>query len=100
MARRKGITTSATELQGWPAISRYLGQPVSTAQRWRKAGMPVERKGRFAVASPDALNRWLAFQGRSLEPFHIVHTGERDLVDDLKRGLAAARKRVHKRKQS
>jgi hypothetical protein len=100
MARRKGTTASATELQGWPAISRYLGQPISTAQRWRKAGMPVERKGRFAVASPNAMNRWLAFQEQSPEPFHIAHTGERDLVDDLKRGLAAARKRAHINKQS
>jgi hypothetical protein len=56
--------------------------------------MPVERKGRFAVANPDALNRWLASQAHSPEPFHIVHTGERDLVDELKRSLAATRKRV------
>jgi hypothetical protein len=55
MTRRKEPTTAETVLQGWPAISDYLGQPVSTAQRWRKAGMPVEREGRFATAHPEAL---------------------------------------------
>jgi hypothetical protein len=44
--------------------------------------MPVERQGRFATANPDALNRWLASQAHSPEPFHIVHTGEHNLVDD------------------
>jgi hypothetical protein len=99
MARRKGTTKPETVLQGWPAIAAYLGQSVSTAQRWRKAGMPVERKGRFATADPDALNRWLASQAQSPEPFHIVHSGERDLVDDLRRGLAATRKRVRSKRR-
>ena len=99
-ARRKETAKAETLLQGWPAIAGYLGQPISTAQRWRKAGMPVERQGRFATAKPDALNRWLASQVHSPEPFHIVHKGERDLVNDLKRGLAVARKGVHNKKRS
>ena len=100
MSARRKTAKAETLLRGWPAIADYLGQPVSTAQRWRKAGMPVERQGRFATANPDALNRWLASQANSPEPFHIVHTGERDLVDDLKRGLAVARERVHSKKRS
>ena len=37
-------------LMGWPKIAKYLGQPVSVAQRWAKNGMPVERKGRSMTA--------------------------------------------------
>ena len=42
-------------LIGWPAIGKYLGQPVSVAQRWAKSGMPVERKGRSMTARPEEL---------------------------------------------
>jgi hypothetical protein len=85
-------------LRGWPAIAAYLGQAVSTAQRWGKSGMPVERVGRVMTANPESLNRWLAAQPHSKQPFHIVHTGEHDLVSDLTHGLAAARKNGHSKK--
>jgi hypothetical protein len=39
-------------LRGWPAIAAYLGQAVSTAQRWGKSGMPVERVGKGHDSKP------------------------------------------------
>ena len=46
-------------LKGWKQIAKHLGQPVATAQRWAKTGMPARREGRFMVASPEELSRWL-----------------------------------------
>jgi len=43
-------------LKGWKDIAQFLGQPSSTAQRWAKEGMPVERKGRMVEAQPEKLN--------------------------------------------
>jgi hypothetical protein len=57
--------------------------------------MPVERIGRYITAEPETLNRWLASEAHSPESIHIAHSGERDLVSDLKRGLALARKHTH-----
>ncbi len=39
--KRNGVAGS---LQGWRQIAKCLGQPVSLAQRWAKAEMPVIRK--------------------------------------------------------
>jgi hypothetical protein len=47
-----------------------LGQPTSTARRWAKEGMPVERKGRRVEAWPDKLNLWLGHETR--EPVQIA----------------------------
>ena len=75
-------------LKGWAKIAEFLGQPVSVAQRWTQDGMPVQRAGRFVVATPEELNRWL---GRELgEPVHVA-TAEADLAAELKRGLAYIR---------
>ena len=77
-------------LEGWKEIARFLGQPTSTAQRWAKEGMPVERKGRMVEAQPEKLNLWL---GRvSHEPVQIA-TETPDLSAELKRGLAFVRRR-------
>ena len=57
-------------LKGWKEIAQFLGQPSSTAQRWAKEGMPVERKGRMVEAQPEKVNLWL---GRvSHEPVQIA----------------------------
>ncbi len=81
-------TPEPAELKGWQAIAQFLGQPVNVAQRWAREGMPVKRKGRYAVAWPDELNAWL---GRDAgEPIQIV-TQSPDLVSDLKKGLAFVR---------
>jgi hypothetical protein len=85
-------------LKGWEDIAQFLGQPRSTAQRWTREGMPVERKGRMVEAQPEKLNSWL---GRvSHEPVHIA-TEASDLSSELRRGLAyvrGSRSRWSKRK--
>jgi hypothetical protein len=59
--RSKTIASSPESgiLKGWPAISKFLSQPMSVAQRWVKTGMPVKRQGHFVTAVPDELNSWL-----------------------------------------
>jgi phage terminase Nu1 subunit (DNA packaging protein) len=76
-------------LKGWQQIARFLGQPVSVAQRWAKSGMPVTHEGRRVQASPDELNRWLGRE--AAEPVQIA-TEDTDLSAELKRGLSYARK--------
>ena len=57
-------------LKGWKAIARFLGEPVSVAQRWESEGMPVTRGGRTVTGSPEQCNAWL---GRvSDKPVHIA----------------------------
>ena len=77
-------------LKGWKKISEYLGQPVATAQRWSKTGMPVRREGRFMVASPEELSRWLGREAGVGQPVRIA-TDNADLSTDLRRALADAR---------
>jgi hypothetical protein len=79
-------------LKGWKEIASFLGQPVATAQRWAKSGMPVTREGRYAVASPDELNAWLGRESGSNQPVHIT-TDNADLSADLKHSLSDVRKR-------
>lgn len=93
--RRVKAKTSASSaesgiLRGWPAIAKFLSQPVSVAQRWGKTGMPVKRQGRFVTAVPDELNRWLGREAGG-EPLHVA-VAESDLAAELKRGLAYIRK--------
>lgn len=76
-------------LKGWKQIAEFLGQQVSVAQRWATTGMPVSRQGRFVVATPDELNKWLGRE--SGEPVHVA-TNETDLSAELKRGLSHIRK--------
>jgi hypothetical protein len=91
MARRQKEAPSKASLEGWNAIAGYLGQPVATAQRWAKTGMPVRRAGRFVVSEPEELNRWLGRESGLKQPAHVAHTGEPDLIADLKLGLKAVR---------
>jgi len=83
------------QLKGWQAIAEFLSQPVAVAERWaRQSGMPVSRQGRYVVASPEELNRWLGRE--SGEPVQIA-TESTDLAADLKRGLSYIRAhRQHK----
>ena len=87
MAKPKAGSES---LKGWSEIAKFLGQPVSVAERWAKSGMPIKREGRHITASPAELNTWL---GRESEvgPVHIA-TETADLSTDLKRGLTYVRK--------
>jgi hypothetical protein len=77
-------------LKGWKQIAEYLGQPVATAQRWGKTGMPVRREGRTMVASPEELSRWLGREAGVGQPVRIP-TDNADLSTDLRRALANAR---------
>ena len=79
-------------LQGWSQIAKFLGQPVAVAQRWAKSGMPVRREGRFTVASPAELRKWLGREAGTKESVFIGSTS-RDLTQELKRGLEHARRR-------
>jgi hypothetical protein len=77
------------QLKGWQAIAEFLGQQVAVAQRWaRESAMPVSRQGRYTVASPEELNRWLARE--SGEPVQIA-TESTDLAANLRRGLSHIR---------
>jgi hypothetical protein len=77
-------------LVGWQQIADFLGQPLSVAQRWKKSGMPVSRKGRRVHASPEELNHWLGLESGN-EPVHIA-TESTDLSSELKLGLSFVRK--------
>jgi hypothetical protein len=68
MVKRKELEEA---LQGWPAIAKFLSQPVSTAQRWASEGMPVTRTGRYVAASPAELERWLTREAGTKETVHI-----------------------------
>ncbi len=81
-----------TELRGWKAIAAFLGQPVATAQRWAKSGMPVTRKGRYMEASPEELSRWLGRESGRDQAVRIA-TGTGDLSADLHRALLEVRRR-------
>lgn len=78
-------------LRGWKAISDFLSQPASTAQRWAKDGMPVRREGRNVVADAEELNHWLGRESNARGAVTIASAHE-DLAGDLRRGLSAIRK--------
>jgi hypothetical protein len=86
---------SEESLKGWAAIANFLGQPVSTVQRWGNEGMPLNRIGRYVAASPAELERWLSREAGEKETVHIASENT-DLLADLKRGLSEARK-VHRK---
>lgn len=78
-------------LKGWQSIADFLGQPIPVAQRWaQESAMPVSRQGRYIVATPDELNRWLGRE--SGNPVQIA-TASTDLSVDLKRALSYVRAR-------
>jgi len=81
------------QLHGWHEIAGFLGQPLSTAQRWAKAGMPVKREGRYVVGNREELSRWVGRESGSAQPVHVAAAGEGDLTAELRRGLTEARQR-------
>ena len=91
VVQKKAQTTQSSEITGWQAIAKYLGQPVAVAQRWAKDGMPLERKGRSMTASPEELSKWLGREAGAAEPVHVAQSTDEDLVKELRRGLKAVR---------
>jgi len=83
MAKRK---TEPERLKGWQEIARFLGQPLSVAQKWAKSGMPVEKRGRYVYSSREELNRWLGRESAG-KPVHIA-TESADLAADHAKGSA------------
>ena len=59
-------------LKGWKAIGDYLGIGAAAAQRWAKNGMPVNRDGRFTVAVPDEIRRWLGKEAHMSAPAFVA----------------------------
>lgn len=88
-----GSATAAPDqlLTGWPAIAKYLGQPLTVAQRWARDGMPVERKGRSMTANPEDLATWLGKEAGTKAPVHIAQASDEDFLADLRRGLKEVR---------
>jgi hypothetical protein len=89
--RKNAENVTREDLKGWNEIAHFLGQPLSVAQRWAKSGMPVAQKGRHITASVDQLTRWLGQESGLPTAAHLP-TGEEDLSQYLKAGLAEARK--------
>ena len=89
---RKAAPPESNLLKGWAAIADFLKIPASTVQRWAKAGMPVQREGRFTIAHPDELLAWLGRESHMPRPAHIA-TNTADLAAGLKESIAAAKKR-------
>src|SRR5205814_1103992 len=73
-------------LKGWEQIASFLGQPMNVAQRWGTDAMPITRQGRYVIATPEELNRWLGRESGG-EPLRVA-SADVDLSVELKRGLA------------
>ena len=82
-------------LKGWKGIAAYLGISASAAQRWADNGMPVKREGRFTVAEPEELRRWVGRESHMPEAAHIV-TPETDISAALKASISATRRQNKK----
>jgi phage terminase Nu1 subunit (DNA packaging protein) len=83
------------QLRGWKQISEFLGMPLSTAQRWAKSGMPINREGRVVTAFPEQLNRWLDREVGVTPDVHIA-TEDADLSSELRRAVSQVRARKRK----
>lgn len=94
MSKAKAPATEVAVLKGWLQIAKFLGQPVSVAERWAKSGMPLTRRGRNVYAEPEELNRWLKRES-SGEPVQIASPTD-DLSASLKQSLSYLRKASHR----
>ena len=91
-SRKKANRERSVELlKGWDAIGRYLGIGSATAQRWAKSGMPVRREGRYTVADPEEIQRWLGREAHMPAPAHVVKDWD-DTSAALKESIAAVRR--------
>jgi hypothetical protein len=86
-------------LKGWKAIAAYLGQPIAVAQRWGRSGMPTRREGRYTVAVPEELSRWMGRETGAGLPVHIAAENDTDLAAQLKRSVSFARRQPGRKRQ-
>jgi hypothetical protein len=77
-------------LKGWAAIAKFLGLTPVTVQRWARAGMPVRRDGRFALANRADLEAWIAKESGMPKPAHVLTGGARAQIIELGRRTSAA----------
>jgi hypothetical protein len=98
MTRKKSAAKSERPpetLKGWKAIAAYLGIGEATAQHWAKNGMPVRREGRYTVATPDEISRWLGKEAHMPGPAHVATAGT-DMAAALKDSISAVRTQKRK----
>jgi len=81
--KRVTLESERKTLRGWKQIAYFLGHLAAVRQRWASEGIPVQREGRFVVATPEDLSAWLGKE--SGKPVHIA-TENTDLAAQLKRG--------------
>jgi hypothetical protein len=91
MAKRKTARQTAKTLKGWAAIAKFLGLTIATAQRWARDGMPVGREGRFTIAEPAELQKWLGAESHMAAPAYVL-TENADMSAALKESIAVARR--------
>jgi hypothetical protein len=91
MAKRKTTIKAPASLKGWTAIAKYLGLTAATAQRWARDGMPVGREGKFIVAEPAELRKWLGAESHMNGPAHVL-TENADMSAALKESISVARR--------
>ena len=91
--RQKREQTPET-IKGWKAIGEFLGIGAAAAQRWAKGGMPVKRQGRFTVADPEEIRKWLGKEAHMPAPAHVATKGAgEDISAALKESISAVRRR-------
>jgi hypothetical protein len=88
---KTGKKANTSQLVGWAAIARFLGQTPAVVQRWHESGMPIQHNGRRVSAAPEELTRWIGTETGETKPIHIS-SQEENLTADLKEGLAFVRK--------
>jgi phage terminase Nu1 subunit (DNA packaging protein) len=91
-AKKHAAKSTPDELKSWKSIADFLGQPISTVQRWAKTGMPVNRDGRFVTASREQLSHWLGETTGTNGHVHIAEGNEKDLTTELLEGLSLVRR--------
>ena len=84
--------SAPTTLKGWTAIAKFLGTSPASAQTWAKQGMPVKRDGRFTVADPAEVQKWLGQQTHMPKPAHIL-TNNTDIAAALKESISVVKKK-------
>lgn len=94
--KKTGRQQTPEPLKGWAAIGSYLGIGAATAQRWAKSGMPVRREGRYTVADPAEISRWLGREAHMPAPA-LVATKDTDITAALKESIGAVRRGKRKR---
>jgi hypothetical protein len=91
MAKRKQESRDSDTLKGWREIAAFLELPVSTAHRWAKEGMPVNRQGRHIYASRQSLREWLS-NNRSGASIAVV-SNKSDLTAEIQRSLRTLKRK-------